>query len=88
MKRANASIFDLYMPIANTTFNCKPKDFPLLKEICQPNCGQKYGPPGTRNITVIIPNSSLDGDDAAVLIDLEGTDWIWNSDVFTHDLYS
>eukprot|EP00956_Cyclotella_meneghiniana_P035658 scaffold116902_cov58-Cyclotella_meneghiniana.AAC.1 len=30
-----------------------------------------YGPPGTRNIAVIIPNSYLDDDAAAVLIDIE-----------------
>ena len=71
--------FELYMPIANTTFNCEPEDFPFLKEMCQSNCGQEYGPPGTRNITVIIPDSYNDGDDAAVLIDIEGTDWTRNT---------
>jgi len=74
--------FDLFMPIADTTFNCEPDDFRELNLKCTPNCGQIYGTPGTRNITVYIPAAFDDSDEAAVHIDIEGTDYFHNYDAY------
>merc|ERR1740121_538137 len=64
--------FNLFMPIANTTYDCDPDRFPgLYKPECVPDCGQVYGPNGTRNITVYIPAAYKDGEEAAVHVDLE-----------------
>jgi hypothetical protein len=62
------------MPLANSSFDCDPERFPSLSPTCQPNCGQVFGPPGTRNVTVYIPAQYKDGDEAAVHVDIEGTD--------------
>ena len=64
---------DLFMPIANTTFNCEPEDFPELLPECSVNCGQIYGTPGTRNITVYIPSGFDDSNAAALQIGIEDT---------------
>lgn len=71
---ATSKRFDLEMPIANTLFDCDPAKFPL-KDKCSVNCGQKWGTPGTRNITVIIPAEFDDSRPVGLLLDIEGTDW-------------
>lgn len=73
---------DLFMPIANTTFNCEPEDFPELLPECSVNCGQIYGTPGTRNITVYIPSGFDDSNAAALQIGIEDTDFFYNYDAY------
>lgn len=78
---SNGERFDLFMPIEGTYYNCEKEDFPDLKDLCFPYCGQVYPVDklGTRNITVYIPSSYEDGDEAALHLDLEGTDGMVNN---------
>lgn len=73
-------VFRLYMPIANTMYDCdltKP-EFANMKQNsvnskkCGPNCGQQWGTPGTRNITVYVPAVYKDGDEAGVMVSQDG----------------
>ncbi|KAL3940929.1 MAG: hypothetical protein SGARI_000786 [Bacillariaceae sp.] len=64
--------FELFMPVANTSYNCLQEHNPYLVEQCAGgDCGQEWGPPGTRNITVYIPAAYQDGDEAGLLVKVE-----------------
>ena len=61
--------FYLFMPIKDTVYDCADS---YLKDACAPNCGQIYGTPGTRNITVYVPAMYKDGNEAGVMTSQDG----------------
>jgi len=60
------------MPIANTSYNCVLKDNPSLNPRCSPGCGQVPNL-GTRKVTLYVPSSYNDGDEAAVMVSQDGS---------------
>jgi len=68
--------FSFTMPMANTSYNCLLKDNPSLSKNCTPYCGQEWGTPGTRNISLYVPASYKDGDEAAVMVTQDGETWV------------
>lgn len=64
--------FELFMPVKDSAYyNCDPNDNPYLNWTCYADgdCGQEFGTPGTRNLTVYIPAGYEDnGNEVAVMV--------------------